>query len=326
MAILAMGLLAAEGCKKKMEAPPPPPPTPTPVIPPGSVVFIQRGHLVRLDLDSNQITPLTGGKSTEWFPACSPLGDQVAYWSNGEDGVYNLWKINMDGSQRTQLTFDEVSALEPGDQNLMVNTSAAWSSDGKKIIYATRGDIWMMDSDGYNPESVLLGHEAFCPIFSPDGKTVDFVSKQDDQVSNLWALTLSDKTLKKVTNYTDWNVGSPSFSMDGKKILYNLYRSNISQVYIANALDGSEPLNITNNNRSLEPRFSLNGRKIIYCGYGTGDDVGLNLYQMNTNGTETKALTADEASSPSWAPARTVTLNPTPGKTPGVSLPTPVGK
>ena len=328
--LVALTVSTFPACKKKAEAPPPPPPTPTPVIPPGSVVFIQRGHLVRLDMESNQVTPLTGGKSTEWFPSCSPKGDQVVYWSNSADGVYNLWKINLDGSSRAQLTFDDTDSLDTNDQNLLVNTAPSWSPDGKRILYASRGDIWVMDADGFNPESVLMGRHALCPLFAPDVKTVLFVSNQDDPVYNLYSLNLADKTVKKVTNYTDWNVGSPSFSLDGKKVLYNLYRSNVTQVYTANAQDGTEPLNITNNNRSLCPKYALNGRKIIYCAYGSGDDVTLNLYQMNANGTEVKSLTSEGGSSPSWAPARILTALPSPVAspvaTPAAALPTPVGK
>ena len=45
---------------------------------------------------------------------------------------------------------------------------------GKKILYSFNGDIWMMDSDGFNPETLLLGHSALCPTFSPDQKSVAF--------------------------------------------------------------------------------------------------------------------------------------------------------
>jgi Tol biopolymer transport system component len=295
------------GCKKKTVETPPPPPTPTPVVAQGSIVYVQMGHLVRLDLDGNQITPLTSGKSTEWFPACSPKGDQVVYWSNAEGGIYNLWKINLDGSQRVQLTFDETNSLRTGDQNLLVNTAPSWSADGSRVIYAISGDIWSMDADGYNPETLLIGHSALCPLLSPDGKTLVYLSNQDDSVFNLWTLNLSDKTLKQLTHYTDWNVGSPSFSHDGRKILFNLYRANISQVYTINA-DGTDPLNITNNNKSLCPRYAMMDRKILYCSWGNSEDDGLNIYLVNANGTEAKAITTDEGSSPSWAPARILAM------------------
>jgi Tol biopolymer transport system component len=337
--LLLIGTFGAWGCRpKKMEAPPPPP-TPTPVIPAGSLVYVQRGHLVRLDLESSQNVPLTSGKSTEWFPACSPKGDQVAYWSNAEKGIYNLWMINLDGSNRLQLTFDEESALGAEEQNLLLNDSPAWSSDGKKIIYSLAGELWQMDSDGYNPETLLTGHHAFCPSFSPDGKSILFVSMGEDTVYNLWAMSLSDRSLKKLTNYSDWNVGSPSYSMDGKKIIFNLYRENQTQVYTVND-DGSNPLNLTNNNRSLCPRFALKDHKLVFCSFETGVDVGLTIDEANINGTEIKPLVTGNASSPSWAPARVVTETtptpspstagnsptPAPAPTPIAGLPTPIGK
>lgn len=332
-------ILGSAGCKPKKLELPPPPPTPTPVIPPGSVVFVQRGHLVRLDLDSSQITPLTSGTSTEWFPSCSPKGDQVVYWSNAIDkgnekqdtSVYNLWKINMDGSNRIQMTFDEANLTSSQDQNLLVNNAPGWSPDGKKIIYSLEGDIWAMDSDGFDPETLLAGHKALCPAFSPDEKSIIFISMGDDSVFNLWGMNLTDKTLKKLTNYTDWNVGSPSFSADGRKIIFNLYRENQTQVYTV-APDGTNPLNLTTNNRSLCPRFAQQDRKILFCSYGIGEDVGLTLYLANVNGTDAKALSLDGGSSPSWAPARVVSDIPSRPVTatsvaplkPG--LPTPIGK
>lgn len=338
MAVLGltlMGLLATTGCKKKVPPPPPPPPTPTPVIPLGNMVFIQRGHLVRMDLENSQVTPLTSGKSTEWFPSCSPLGDQVVYWSNAE-GNYNLWKINLDGSSRVQLTFEEDGGLQPSQENLLINAAASWSPDGKKIYYSLNGDLWVMDSDGYNPETLLTDKKAFCPFISLDGLTLYFISMSEDQVYNLWAKNLQDKSLRKLTNYTDWNVGSPSLSADGKKVLYNLYRANISQVYTMNASDGTEPLNLTNNNRSLCPRFAVKDRKILFAAYGSEGDIALNLFTENANGTEMKALTTDGGASPSWAPARILTLTsavPTPTAaspakpaTPSIPLPTPIGK
>lgn len=324
--------LGTIGCKPKKAEAPPPVPTPTPVVPPGSVVYVQRGHLVRLDLDSSQTTPLTSGKSTEWFPACSPKGDEVAYWSNAEAGIYNLWKINLDGSNRVQLTSDESNTAGSDDQNLLVNNSPAWSMDGKKIIYSLEGDIWAMDSDGFNPETLLVGHKALCPSYAPDGKSILFISMGDDTAFNLWSMNLADRTLKKLTSYSDWNVGSPSFSADGRKILFNLYRENQTQLYTV-MFDGTGPLNITSNNHSLCPRFAQNDHKILFCTYGTGDDVGLSLNLANTNGTDIKILSSDNVASPSWAPARILSdipAKPAITSTPGVSapagLPTPIGK
>jgi Tol biopolymer transport system component len=160
-----------------------------------------------------------------------------------------------------------------------------------------------MDPDGFDPETILVGHGAICPFLTSDGKTLYFLSNQDDVVFNLWSYNMTEKTIHRITNYTDWNVGSPSLSMDGKRILFNLYRSNTTQVYSINS-DGGDPVNLTNNNRSLCPRFAQNDRKIVYASYGTGDDISTNIFISNSNGTEAKSLTTLSGASPTWAAAR----------------------
>ncbi len=305
--LLALGMILTGmgGCKHKAPPPPPPVPTPTPVAVVGSVVFVERGHLVRLDLTSGQTVPLTTGQSTEWFPACSPDGSQVAYWSNAGTGVYNLWKRNLDGQNPVQLNFNETNSLDTSDQNLLVNDTPSWSVDGKKILYTLDGDIWMIDSDGYNPKTLLTGHSALCPSLFPDGKSALYLSNADDTVYNLWSVDLLEKTVKKITQYTDWSVGSPSLSMDGHKILINLYRTNTTQIYTMDA-DGTNPVNLTNSTHNLCPRFAAGDKKVVYCGWITSVDDGLNLFMVNTNGTDVKTLSADFGASPSWAPAHVV--------------------
>lgn len=293
-------VLPLTGCrhKKEQEAAPTPTPTPIPVL--GNVVFVQGGHLVEFNLSNSQITPLTSGKSTEWFPSVSPKGDEVIYWSNADAAVYNLWKLNLINSQRIQLTFNDSDGLHPNEKNLLLNTAAAWSIDGKSVIYAQDGDIWSIDADGYNPRTILAGHSALCPNFSPDGKSVLYLSSSNDTAYNLYVLTQSDKTIKKITNYTDWNVGSPSYSTDGTKILFNLYRGDVTQLYTAKT-DGTEPINLTNSVRSLSPRFGQGDKKIYYSAYGAGEDSGVNIYVMSSNGTDVKELTTNGGASPSWA-------------------------
>jgi Tol biopolymer transport system component len=310
VAILPLTVLT--GCRSK-QAPPPPPPIPTPAPPTGNVVFTQSGHLVKLSLRDSQVTPLTSGKSTEWFPACSPKGGQVAYWSDAENGIYNLWKVNLEDSKRVQLTFNDESILGPGDLNLLLNNAPAWTADGKNIVYVQDGNIWQIDADGFNPETLLSGHSALCAYPSPDGKTVVYVSNENDSAYNLFLLTLSDRTVKKLTSYTDWNAGSPSYSADGKKILYNLFHGDSSQIYTVN-LDGSEATALTNDLHSLCPRYAQNGAKILYCSYGNSEEDSLKLYLMNANGADAKTLPTDDGASPSWGPESTVAPASAPAK------------
>jgi Tol biopolymer transport system component len=259
-----------------------------------------------MDLTTNQVVPLTSGQSTEWFPACSPDGTQVAYWSNSGNGVYNLWKRNLDGQNAVQLTFNETNSLDTSEQNLLVNDSPSWSSDGKRIVYAMEGDVWMIDADGYNPDTLLMGHAALCPTLFPDGKTLLYLSNEKDSVYNLYTEDLTEKTVNKLTQYTDWSVGSPSLSSDGKKILFNLYRENTTQIYITDA-DGTNAFNLTTSTHNLCPRYAMGDKKVVYCAWQSSVDDGLNLYIINSNGTDNKPLSNVFGACPSWAPARILT-------------------
>lgn len=305
---ILLSLAAVTGCRSK-QAPPPPAPIPTPTPLAGNIVFTQSGHLAKLSLRDSQTTPLTSGKSSEWFPSCSPKGSQVAYWSNAENGVYNLWKLNLEDSKRVQLTFNDENILGSGDLNLLLNDSPAWTADGRSIVYVQNGDVWQIDADGFNPETLLSGHAALSACPSPDGKTLVYVSSDNDSAYNLFLLTLSDKSVKKLTNYTDWNVGSPSYSPDGKKILFNLYHGDSSQLYTVN-LDGSEAGSVTTDLHSLCPKYVQNGSKILYCTYGAGEDSALNIYLMNANGTDPKPLTTQGGASPSWGPEQAIAAAP----------------
>jgi Tol biopolymer transport system component len=146
-------------------------------------------------------------------------------------------------------------------------------------------------------------------------KTVVFISNFEDTVYNLWQLTLSDRSLKKLTSYTDWNVGSPSFSPDGSRVLISLYRANVSQIYSLKA-DGSDPVQITTaGTGNLCPRYAQGGKKIVYCALEDSGNVGLNVLQMNADGKDSKALTHEGGSSPSWSPGQVQPLAPFPLKT-----------
>lgn len=308
---LAVGLIlpGTTGCKKKEVTEQAPAPTPVPPPPSGIVVYTVGGHLTRLDLQAGTLLPITTGRSTEWFPACSPNGTEVAFWSNAGTNVYNLWKVDVNGAKRIRLTEDPEDLLPPSAQNLYLNNAPAWSPDGKKICYSLSGDLWETDGEGYNPRTLLSGKEAFSPAYSPKDASLVFVSAGDGPVNNLYRLNLNDYSVTKVTNYTDWNVGSPSFSSDGSKLLFVLYRENVSQIYVMNA-DGTNSSNLTTDNVSLCPRFAQNDTKVVFC--SPNDQNILNVCMMTAAGTDRKVLTTLGGSSPTWAAYLPVAPVPTP--------------
>jgi dipeptidyl aminopeptidase/acylaminoacyl peptidase len=104
-------------------------------------------------------------------PQVSPDGKRVAFTIgdvdlDGNKVVTQIYVVSLSGGEMKQLTNGERSATAP-----------RWSPDGKKIAYATAGQIWLMDDDGDHKEQITkISTDAASPVWSPDGKWIAFTS------------------------------------------------------------------------------------------------------------------------------------------------------
>lgn len=109
-----------------------------------------------------------------FYPRWSADGRKVAFVSLAT-GNADIWTVNADGSELTQITFDRSHEID-----------AAWSPDGTRLVFAsdrrTRGnfDLWMIDlRDG---RIVQLtgdsGHDGG-PTWAPDGRHIYFHSHRN---------------------------------------------------------------------------------------------------------------------------------------------------
>jgi Tol biopolymer transport system component/DNA-binding winged helix-turn-helix (wHTH) protein len=121
-----------------------------------------RCELVRYDGKSTFV-PFLEGKSVSDL-AFSPDGKWVAYVSVPEN---QLWRSRLDGSERLQLTPEEMSAGLP-----------RWSPDGKQIVFMgkslkTDWLAYIISSDGTVLRELIPGTDAgYDPGWSPDGKSI----------------------------------------------------------------------------------------------------------------------------------------------------------
>ena len=70
----------------------------------------------------------------------------------------NIWVMDADGSNPTQLTFGSTQSIEP-----------TWSPDGNQIAFTRSDGLWVMDSDGSNPTQFSTSTSIQYPVWSPDG-------------------------------------------------------------------------------------------------------------------------------------------------------------
>ena len=123
--------------------------------------------------DGTDLRRLTVGPGDGALPAYSPDGTRIVFIS-GRSGIPQVWVMDSDGSNPTQLTFDAREKTQVPD----------WSPDGTRIAYEAIPHIWVMDADGGNQRQLTDGPgEEFGPAWSPDGTKIAFIRYNDGTAS-----------------------------------------------------------------------------------------------------------------------------------------------
>ncbi len=169
-------------------------------------------------------------------------------------------------------------------------SSLTWGPDSKELIYSMAGSLWRQRLD--SKEAVQLtdgpGYD-YQPDWSPDGKSVVYVSYQKDAME-LWLLDLGSWKTKQLTGGGAVNV-EPRWSPDGKRIVWVSTEYNRRfHIFAADVVDGElrNVVRLTGETKSSLPRYyysaydmeinpvwTRDGKEILYVSnrghiYGTG--------------------------------------------------------
>ncbi|MBK9015103.1 MAG: PD40 domain-containing protein [Saprospiraceae bacterium] len=143
--------------------------------------------------------------------------------------------------------------------------------------------------------------------FSPDGKSILFVSNIDHKQNEIYLMNLATGKTTQITENDRLN-GSPTFHPDGKRIFYTSFMDRDSalkiinsEIFVTDTL-GSYHTRLTNrigNDGALD--ISPNG-KTIACHYFLNGKA--DIYIMDIEGNNIKQLTSDTLDNrwPRWTP------------------------
>ncbi|MGD2027129.1 MAG: protein kinase [Anaerolineales bacterium] len=243
-------------------------------------------------------------------PAATPLGSgrRIAFVSNRDGNRYEqIFLMDPDGSNVTQLTFDEVNKETP-----------MWSPDGSKIVYVADGgpnqfgndfdlDIWTMDADGQNQTNITLypGND-YDPIWTPDGEKIVFVTTRYGGVRLLAMVNPDGSSIQRLSlEFEEYN---PTFSPDGETLMVTgtfFYTLSIRpngglddpQLYDVRWSEGDRV-----GRDAIEPAWSPDGEWIVYIRNQDGNRL-IYILEAESRGATLRRLDVPGLSyDPGWSP------------------------
>jgi Tol biopolymer transport system component/subtilisin family serine protease len=130
------------------------------------ILFNASGTICMVNVDgSNQVSiPGTIGYHARW----SPDATRILYLQSAGENNGQLWLMNLDGTNKTQLTSLLGTQMTP-----------RYSPDGKKIVFSNwlsnlASDIYVMNADGSGLIRLTTGSNDKYPVWSPDGSKILF--------------------------------------------------------------------------------------------------------------------------------------------------------
>jgi TolB protein len=182
-------------------------------------------------------------------PRWSPSGRRISISSHFAD----IWTIDPNGGSRRRLTHACVECDYP---------PAAWSPDGKRLVFARRGVLFTMRSDGTR-ERRLFGRwrRSFSePDWSPDGKRLAF----GESGTRLHVIRADGKRFRQLRRVKG---RYPRWSPNGRWIAFIAFGGRETGIGIVRS-DGTHPRYVARNlpvDISSSPTWSPDGRRVAFA-------------------------------------------------------------
>ena len=246
-----------------------------------SVLFIH-------DLETKQDYPLFDGLSKDQQEAWTIFGAYTGFdWTPDDShiviwGQGKIWSVNVSTGVANEIPFEvEVkhkmmetleftNAVDSDDFDVKVIRMARTAPDGNSIVFNALGYLWEMDLNEGTPRRLTDGvHFEYEPSFSPDGKSLVYVTWDDEELGRIKKRNMSTGEVTDVVGEKGI-YRTPSFSPDGRKVVYRKERGNTHQGFNFVNKPGVYSVSVKGGESTLlfesgeNPTFSADGKNIFY--------------------------------------------------------------
>lgn len=239
-----------------------------------TIAFDLLGDIYTMPIGGGDATAIAEGLAWDIQPRWSPDGSKIAFTSD-RGGGDNIWIMNVDGSDKRQVTKEDFRLLN----------NPTWSADGRFIAarkhYTTQrslgvGEIWLYHvSGGAGVQLVERPSEAHQkelgePIFSADGKYIyysqnvtpgsTFIYAQDSN-TDLFNIKRYEIATGEIETAASGAGGSvrPAPSPNGDKLAFVRRERMQSKLYIKDLNTGEERVIYDDLDRDLQEIWAVHG-------------------------------------------------------------------
>ncbi|HZQ22938.1 MAG TPA: protein kinase [Terriglobales bacterium] len=212
----------------------------------GKLLVSDFGRVRTFSSDGSSSTTLIN-ESEGYINEVKTCGSQYLLFTwafRGSSTGINIWRANLDGSGKKQLT------------NGKVDRGPVCSPDGKQVYYANLANEWRVSIDGTNSSpvpgsSITNAFTSLGGALSPDGKmlAIQYDVTEPDITTSIHKIAIADPTATsqskpRVIDPDPQIRGSLNFSPDGKALAYTVRNKGVDNIWI-HPLDGSPRRQLT---------------------------------------------------------------------------------
>lgn len=227
----------------------------------------------------------------DMLPAFSPKGDQVVLRRGFDEGVHDLFLVDL---PRHGAAPPEPRRLTNQRRGI---TGVAWAPDGKSLVFGAKlhgsaDDLWRVAVSGGPVRPIPeAGDGVSWPAIAPRGERLAWCRNIYDV--NIIQVRLDRDNASRPLLASTMIDTSPQFSPDGSRIAFRSTRSGSHEIWVSDAA-GRNAARLTTINGPLagSPRWSPDGETIAFDSRQSGNS---DIYLMPSRGGPPRRFTDSDA-------------------------------